>query len=154
MSYIQVRDALDHIRKYYRRLSDFYERVADTTDDERIELLLDYMGRHEKNLSRAVGKYERQGSEGVLNTWMQYEFDRGIEEAFQEAEMNENPSFEEVVAFSQKIDQAFRDAYRQLAQYTDAPRVQELFESLAELEQGKEEHYAWSELEFGPRSEQ
>lgn len=154
MSYLQIRDILEHLKGYYRRLSNLYEEVSETTDDERIRLLLQYMGRHERNLSRAVARHERAGAEGVLNTWVQYEFDKGIDEALQEAEMHPNPSVEEIIRFSRKIDQAFVDFYRQMAQYTDSPRIQELFESLLDLEQGKEEHYAWSELEFGPASEQ
>ena len=153
MSYIQIRDVLERLKRYYRRLGDFYETLSETSDDERVELLLKHMGRHEKNFSRTLAKYDGDGN-GVLNTWLQYEFDKGIEEAFEEAEMHPNPSIDEVIRFSQKIDQAFVDLYRQLAMYTDAPRVQEFFQSLLEMEQGKEEYYSWSELQFGPASEQ
>ena len=153
MSYIQVRDVLDHLTQYYRRLGTLYDEIGETTDDERLALLLEHMGRHERSFGRAVAEHERQGAEGVLNTWLQYEFDKGVEEAFREAELHENPSPEEVIRFSQKIDQSLTDLYGQLAQYTDARRIQELFESLLALEQRKEENYSWSELEFGPASE-
>ena len=154
MSYVQVRDVLERLKRYYRRLGDLYENLSETSHDERVQLLLEHMGRHERSFSRVVARYERDGSEGVLNTWLQYEFDKGIEEAFQEAEMHANPSVDEIIRFSQKIDQAFVDAYRQLAMYTDAPRIQEFFESLLEMEQGKDEYYSWSELQFGPASEE
>ena len=154
MSYIQVRDVLERLRRYYRRLGDLYQDISETSDDERVQLLLEHMGRHERNFSRTVARHEREGAEGVLNTWLQYEFDKGVEEALQEAEMHADPSIDEVIRFSQRIDQAFLDLYRQLAQYTDAPRIQELFESLVEMEQGKDENYSWSELQFGPASEE
>ena len=47
----QIRDILDHVRKFHCCLHDFYEACGEETEDERVKAFLDYMGRHEGNFN-------------------------------------------------------------------------------------------------------
>lgn len=143
-SYKQVRDVLQHVRTFHRRLREYYEDASEQTSNERIELLLEFLSDHEKDLERGLSRYEPQAAEGILNTWMQYVPDDVLERAFAEIPLHEDSSEEEIIDAATRFIDALVDLYATLVQSTEAPRVKELFASLLELEKTRREHFAWS----------
>ena len=146
MPYETVRDILERIKAFHRRLSDYYQQSKSAAANERVALLLDYMGRHERLIDRCVAKYEKQGSHTVLDTWIQYIPDLSLREAFEEARLEPDMPVEEVFAQAMKLDSVLLAFYEQLASYSAAPKLQELFEDLLAMEKTKETEYARSLL--------
>lgn len=147
MPYETVRDILDRVRSFHRELSRYYEESTETSRNEKAQLLLDYMGRHERNTNRCLAKYKKEAVDGVLDTWMQYIPDSQLREAFEEAKIEPGMSPEEVFAHTLKIDRALIAFYEQLASYSAAPKLQELFQNLLEMEKTKDTEYARSLLD-------
>lgn len=147
MPYETVRDILERVRRFHRRLSCYYEESTEVSRNEKTRLLLDYMGRHERNINRCLAKYKKEAADAVLDTWMQYIPDSQLREAFQEAKIEPEMSPEEVFAHAMRIDGALVAFYEQLTSYSAAPTLQELFENLLELEKTKDAEYARSLLD-------
>jgi rubrerythrin len=143
MSYKQVHEVLERVKLFYQQLSDYYEDLSDDLpEDDQVHRLLEYMGRHEKAFNRTLAKYERDAAEGVLNTWLQYAPDERTWRALQHAEIRPDMSLDEVMEQALDVDQDLRDMYRQLADESSVPRVQELFQSLLEMQESKDAQYA------------
>lgn len=147
MAWKQVRDVLKHVRDFYHQLHEFYEGLADHTHDERLALLVKYMGRHEENIHRALDQYEKQAAEAILNTWLQYVPDESLEAALKDLEVHPEMTVEDVIECSMQLDRALIDLYSGLGSEVNAPRVQEMFTSLLEMEQAKENQYSRDILE-------
>ncbi len=56
----QVRDVIDRVRSHHTNLAKQLESFAklESTSHSRLQLLLNYMSRHEKHFEKALGKYE------------------------------------------------------------------------------------------------
>lgn len=148
MNYHQVRDVLKTIRLFHNQLARACERLGDQTDDERLELLMTIVAQYEQRFSAVLNRYEADVAEGVLNTWLQYAPTEEIQDALQTAELADANSVAEIAQMVWEFEEALVNLYRQLAESTAVPRVQELFSSLLEQELNKTGKYAWSLEEF------
>lgn len=146
MTYQQVRDILDRVRRLHRRIRDYYQGSADLPHDERARLLLEYMARHEEHVQQCLQSYQDRGADGILDTWIQYVPDGPTHEVFDDFQIRENMSADEAFALALRLDAALLGMYEQLAGMTAAPRAQEFFRSLLALEKSKESEYARSLL--------
>jgi len=144
----QVKDILEHIRSFHHRLSELYEDLSEHGSDERLELLLKYLARHEENFNECLGRYEKDAAKGVLETWLQFAADDTLDEALKHVGLHEDMDVEEVIRCAMSLDRKVVELYRDLADATAAPRVRELFENLIEMEESKDHQYARSILEF------
>jgi rubrerythrin len=148
MPYDQVRDVLKNVRSFHKELAQTCEELAEQTDDERLQLLMDIVQKHEERFSTVLGQYESDTAEGVLNTWLQYAPTEEIQTALQSARLADANGIGEVAEKVWEFEQALIALYRQLAESISAPRVQELFQTLLEQEENKTGRYAWSLEEF------
>ena len=141
MAYTQLRDIINHVKSYHRKLEDVYETLADEHQDERLRLLLDSLEDYEDELKRVLSRYESEQHEGLLDTWIQYDPIDQLRAALDEADLRPDMSLEQIAEQSQKFDRAVVEFYRQVADQVSAPRVQELVESLLSLEESKQERH-------------
>lgn len=148
MSYEQVRDVLATVRTFHRELGAACGRLSQESDDERLQLLMDIVRQHERRFADVLDRYEEDAAEGVMNTWLQYTPTEQIQSALQSARLAHADSVAEIAQVVWEFERALIDLYRQLAESTAAKRVQELFDALLELEEGKTGKYAWSLEEF------
>lgn len=139
---------LEYAKSFHLRLRDYYEELSEDARDERLALLLEYMSRHEKNMSAALADYQPQAAKGILNTWLQFVPEEPIQQALAENEVRSDMSVGQVVQRALKVDQGLIDLYGELADTTAVPRVQELFTSLLEQERRKQEQFGWSLQDF------
>lgn len=117
-------------------------------EDGRARALLEYAQRQEEFIELNLARYEGQGEEGVLETWLQFTPEESLRETFENTRLDPEMSMEDVIQCVMKWDQTLLDLYRQFAGATSAGRVQELFASLAEMEETKQEELSRSLLEF------
>ena len=148
MAAMQVRQILDQIRHDHRQLAAYYESLEDAADDENIKCLLEYMGRHESSIDRAVDDYERSSVKGTLDTWVAFVPDFSLDEVLAEGAVHLELTADEVIYRALTVDHALIEYYQSLAQMTSPAHVRELFENLVEDECAKDHEYARSILGF------
>ena len=134
-----VGDILERVRRFHRELSEFYQRVEDLAEKERVKLVLEFLHRHEIYLDESLGKYEKDASKGVLNTWFQSTPEMEIGECFDEAQIKPDMSVEDVLRLAMRFDKCVIELYTSLAEQSVSEDVRTLFRSL--LEMGKTEEH-------------
>jgi hypothetical protein len=143
-TYEQVREVLDRMRKFHRRLRDALDEPGSRTKDLRSEYLLGLARREEQEMNQAIARYERDGaSAGVLDTWLQYVPDGKAAEELREIDFTPDMTPDEIVEEKDKFDQNLAKFYRQLQVQTSIPRVSELFGQLADMTERRLAKRTW-----------
>ena len=139
MRFEQTRDILDHARAFHSHISQLYLRLAGEAEKGAVKMLLDYMGRHERNLEEALIRYEQQASEQILDTWFQYTHDEETLHICEASEFRPDMTVKEVVAAGLKLDDCLIRLYREMAEYANSEQVRDVFRNLLEMEE-REKH--------------
>ena len=143
MAYQQVREILQSVRQFHRRLRLAAENEYGDNNDPRSQFLLKSLSRSEQEMGHALKEYENEGNRAVLETWIQYIPDDDLQATI----LGENPppgaSPLEILEWRREIDVALGEIYRQLARQVSAPRAAELFESLAGLPEQRLADHVW-----------
>jgi len=80
MRFEQTRAILQHlVPDYHRKVSDYYQAMADGEVSPRVRLMLDYLIDHEQHRALALGEYCRDTAHHILEHWF-----KGIEMSFPE----------------------------------------------------------------------
>ncbi len=146
MPSMQVKNILDNIRGYHRSLAKQLESLESHESDERIQLLLEYMARHEDNFEKTLAGYKLDTATGILNTWLKYVPDDAIADSLKHLKFRDEMSADEILRVVLTFDQALIDLYSELAGETAIPRVQELFGKVLALEDRKDRQFSVSVL--------
>jgi hypothetical protein len=78
MRYEQTRTILQHLAPdYHRKVSDYYQDMADGDVSPRVRLMLDYLIDHELHRALALGEFCQDASHKVLEHWF-----KGVEISF------------------------------------------------------------------------
>ena len=81
MRFEQTRAILQHlVPDYHRKVSNYYQKMADGDVSPRVQLMLDYLIDHEQHRALALGEFCRDASPHVLEHWF-----KGVEIKFPEA---------------------------------------------------------------------
>lgn len=144
----QVKDILEHIRTFHHQVSEYYKELSSQEPDERVELLLQYLARHEENFNETLGKYEEEAAQGVLDTWLQFAADDTIDAALQPIELDKNMDPDEIIRYAMILDRRLIQLYREIADSTGVSSVRDLFSNLILMEESKDRQYARSLSDF------
>ena len=142
----RTRDVLDHARSFHQQVSELYQRLEDRAEKERVQMLLDYLRRHEKHLEQSLSDYEKEASKRILDTWFQYTLEEDPSDLLSEVEVREDMAVDDVVRLALRLDDYLIDLYRNMADNADIPEVKEVFTNLLELEQQDEHQLARNAL--------
>ncbi len=71
-TYKTVAEIVDFLETYHRQLRDYYLKHRDTVNSERLQMLLDYISRHEKNIQDVLTTIQEKDRDIILKTWIQY----------------------------------------------------------------------------------
>ncbi len=71
-TYKTVAEVVDFLETYHRQLKNFYLRHRDTVNSERLQMLLDYISRHEKNIQDMLETIHEKDRDIILKTWIQF----------------------------------------------------------------------------------
>lgn len=134
-TYGQVRDILNVAVEFHRRLKDFYRRLGEQTDRDRIQILLDHMSRHEEDFEQAMAKYNQERSKELLDTWMQYTPDQRSLDVPEPETLRADMTVDEVVATALDLDEKLVRFYSEAAHLAKTPEVKHLFEELTQQQQ-------------------
>jgi hypothetical protein len=131
--YQTVAEILEEVREYHRHLSDLYRNLEDPADSKRLEMLLEYMSRHERLFERALARYGTSGRKKILGTWYQYVADEDL--SLDGFEVKPHQSLDEVVDMALEFDERLVRFYDHLARnMSDYEEVRAFFQSLADQE--------------------
>ena len=137
-TYKQVRDVLNAVNNFHKQLSDFYAKLMENSDKERVRMLLDYMSRHEENFKKATAEYNQQATEKLLDTWIQYSPDLGELSLPEPEEIDKDMTVDDVVDIAMKMDENLVEFYSKAAQMVDVQEAKLLFNKMQEQEKAEE----------------
>ena len=138
MAFKTIREILDYAKTYHRRLGDYYARLRDVADKERMKILLDYMSRHEAHMQKYLADYEQEAAKKVLDTWLKYSPVKAEAHSLKDIALNPDMSIEDVIKMSMKLDGCLVDIYREMAQRSPSQECKDLFNDLLEMEKQEE----------------
>lgn len=132
--YTQVRDILDQGRAYHGQLTQYYQQLSGEAERQRLKLLLDHLGGHERNMQKVLAGYTDGGPEEVLNTWVDW---RHREEILGLCQPPPTPemSVDKVIEAAMALDNCLLDFYREVVESADSERVREVFRNLIDAEE-------------------
>ncbi|MEC9481727.1 MAG: hypothetical protein UMU75_00185 [Halomonas sp.] len=131
-----IKDVLALTRELHANLACTLERAAHQAHEERLHMLLDYLARHERELSRVVALSESDAQAAALHTWCAEYVDKhpfalatlgGIDYASMDTA--------EVMRSLLTIHERLIDLYRYLATRAEVSSAEELLSNLLALEQ-------------------
>lgn len=134
MVFETTKDVLDHAREFHGYVGDYYRRLSEKNRKARVRMLLDYMSWHEKELEKALARYEEQVSEKVRNTWFQYPPPEGVVQVCMDMnfEEKENLTVDEVVDMALELDKCLLQLYEAMVERSEYEEVREVFKNLLE----------------------
>ncbi|WP_144973436.1 hypothetical protein [Bremerella volcania] len=134
---------MDHVRAVHHQLNKACKQLSASEPDTRLQLLLDYVGRHEEAFNIALRRYEKEANaKAAIDTWLQFSADETINEALREMDLHPGMTAEEIVEQVLSFDAKLMALYRDLAESTSSAQVRELFSDLIQMAEGKQHQYA------------
>lgn len=68
----KVSEIFEIIEKYHMGLSDYFISLKYKTEDERVRLLLEFLGKSEAFLAEYLEKYRKSAPNRLMNAWVKY----------------------------------------------------------------------------------
>jgi hypothetical protein len=134
-----VSDIILRIRGLHRQLGAYYMAVSETSTRERVKLLLNHIGRHERNLEQALLQYQQQASRAVLESWYKTALGNPLDPCLERAVITPDSKLADVVRTVLAADQCLVSQFRHLAESAPSEEVRTLFQKLVTIEE-REEH--------------
>ena len=134
MAYLQVRDILAQAEKMRNFLRNFAEKQQRKASNDLLAGLFHEVNKHEKLLEQCLEDFELETTQDLLDTWIQFSGDDELEEAMASlsgvVEQNDDNVLEKLLHAEETLLRVYNQAHEQ----TSSERLQELFESLIELQ--------------------
>jgi vacuolar-type H+-ATPase subunit C/Vma6 len=130
MRYAQVRDMLDQVCDFHGQLAKYYHRLSESSDQQRIKLLLDLMSNHEKQLQESLRDYEEDASKQIMNTWVDCKYCDEVLATCKQKPIVPEASVESVVKATLDIDNCLVQFYREVAEKVESEKLRDVFRNL------------------------
>jgi rubrerythrin len=144
----QVKDVLEYGKLLHQEIKTLAERMEDVEQSARLKLLLEYLKRHEDELSRALARFSEQTKQRILDIWLPYPPDPKILEKLRAITIHPNMSVEEVAKIVLTFEDALIELYRESLNEIDDPEVQEMLANLVQLEDAEKRRFAMNLARF------
>ena len=144
----QVKDVLEYGKLLHQEIKVLAERMEDVEQSVRLKLLLEYLKRHEDELSRALARFSEQTKQRILDIWLPYPPDPKILEKLRAITIHPNMSVEEVAKIVLTFEDALIELYRESLNEIDDPEVQEMLANLVQLEDAEKRRFAMNLARF------
>ncbi|CAL1241656.1 hypothetical protein [Candidatus Methylocalor cossyra] len=137
----QVKDVLDYGIELHHQLRALYDNLSQHSDQKRVQLVLDYLSRHERNRAAALSRFEQASQRGSLEVWLQFAPTREIEQRLADCAIRPDMTVEDVIRTALAFDDALIAIYREAAREADDTHARALFENLAEMEEQEKRRF-------------
>jgi rubrerythrin len=146
MAYETIRHLLDDARKFHQELEALYEQESDQADKDKLRMILDFMGRHEKALEQWIAETEAGVAPRILDMRLHFMPDIAECEDFAPVTFPKDVSIQEAIRTALHFDDCLVAYYRQMAEGPVPPEVKELFRVLMRAEKSEEREVIESAL--------
>lgn len=130
MRFEQTRDVIDHVGDFHLRASRLYAELQQHASDQRVRMLLDYLGRHQQNLAHKILEFKQDSSKVVLNSWFKYTHDEDIFKPLQAVDRQSDLNFDAVLDLAVRLDEQLLELYQEMAERARSSEVKEIFNNL------------------------
>ena len=134
MSVSTARNLLEAVSHFHKQLGLFCEKNARANKDERVRLLLDYIGRHEYHMAEALENYEEQARVTVLNTWFN-NIPPKLLEGPDKNDLTPDSTIDDVIAWAIRMDDSVIELYRTMAAEAGTAEVKKVVNGLLAMEE-------------------
>lgn len=148
MANYTVQGLLDRSRGFHHKLSGYYRKLDEGAAQERVQMILKYLQRHEQNLETCLSAYEHGASEAVLNTWFKFSSGLDIPDLADLDVVDPDLSVDDVVALAIRYDESLIHLYRQAEATAVSDEVKDLFRKLVMLAEAEEHQLARDTVEM------
>jgi hypothetical protein len=140
---------LDQVRDFHGQLADYYHQLSESSDRQRVKLLLDHMSNHENQLQEGLRGYEEDASQQVMNTWIDCQFCDEVLATCKQIPISAETSVDSVVKATLDIDSCLIRFYREVADKVESENVRDVFQNLVGMEEAELRKLALSALQVG-----
>jgi len=96
MPYYQVRDILELVQKFHHNMQKALENIQQHSRSPGVEWLADQIRRYEQHWQGALADYEKHGTQGVLDTWLQFVPDEPVRKEIDSISVRPNMTLEDL----------------------------------------------------------
>ena len=133
MMFKQTRDILTVLQQQYAQIIDYFDRLEDKTDRQRILQLLELEKKRHNEIREIIGRYKREEYKAILETWIQFSAEGSLDKELEKFQIRPDFSIEEVMNVSVALDNWLEDMLKDLIDKSPSARARELFDSLLEV---------------------
>ncbi|MFW5825649.1 MAG: ATPase, partial [Marinobacter sp.] len=131
-------ELIDWVRNMHGLLARTLEEGAADNRNEQAQALMNYLARHEKELERITGEYERQAAPNTLHTRLYDYLTRSPMKVPDPRDSNfASLGFDDICREIFGFHDRIIEIYRSLAEQTGIPETSELVNSLREMEENE-----------------
>ncbi len=130
----QVKDVIEYSHEIHSRLAKFYDDLNNQHQKSRIKMLLDYLGRHERNFASCLAEYEQDTAQGLMDTWLEFAPTSKIDEKIKYLPLHTDMTLYQLVDCALDLDNIVVELYRDAQEHVEIPELTELFQNLIEME--------------------
>ncbi len=133
-----VNQIIDRIRALHQDLAARFEGIASGADKERLRMVSDYIGRHERHMAEALSAYQDSASRAVLDTWFKNTPGRPIHECLDRVRLDAADSTA-LIRSVLAMDRCLVASFNSIAESAPVEEVRDFFQQLVGMEE-REEH--------------
>lgn len=135
MRFQQTKEIIEHTKAFHHQLQVFCQQVSAETEQERVKMLCDYIARHERNLERALDKYESDASDQILEAWFDAVPDLVTPSSLNKIDNLSELSTAEVLQIAIDFDDHLIVHYEHLAKNAMNKQLKIIFKNLLSMEE-------------------
>lgn len=129
----QTKDILTVLQHQYEQIIDYFDRLEDRTDRQRIRQMLELEKKRHNEIMEIIGRYKREEYKDILETWVQFSAEKSLDKELENFQINKDFSVAEVMNISVALDNWLEETLRDLINKSPSARARELFDSLLEV---------------------
>jgi hypothetical protein len=135
-TYKEAREILELAKEMHRKLSEFYQSRKGGFKDERVNMLMQYMQRHEKQMQEVLTETLAVTPDKVLDTY--YQFEPSEVEVLLEVQnwqIGPDAGLDDIIDRVMRFDEILRNYYSRAADMATSEQVADVFRNLKSREE-------------------
>ncbi len=129
-TYKKTSEIIDFVGSFHKKMSEYYMKLNEGANKQRIKMLLDYLLKHEKQREETLANYQKEASRKVLNNWFKYVPENIPYDCFDNIVIDPEISIDDVVITALRLNDCLIEMYKNLIKETEVEEVKEVFNSL------------------------
>jgi len=123
-------EILAEAKYFHRHLGAFYELLRQKVESPKVQLVLEYLSRHEDRMEATLGRYEQEMANKIAHAWFKSVPGDSVDARIAACEVKPGMTLDELLALTLKFEDAFIGLYRHVADQAVTDDVRAVFETL------------------------